>query len=164
MIIVGHAPKIANSLCQTPSPPQPLHHLHHHRHNIIIVTISSPCHNVHPQHHGLGHMPQPDNFTTIGNNLGIEINQYNCPIDVSRSSEDKTVGTITFLAIMCYIRIWHKRGWCKYIVEWCNNECTLKLLQMQTFLITGLQPRRSCWDEGCDGEGWDGLPCHQRTT
>jgi hypothetical protein len=27
-------------------------------------------------------MPQPDNFTTIGNNLGIEINQYNCPIDV----------------------------------------------------------------------------------
>ena len=35
------------------------------------------------QHHGLGHMPQPDNFTTIGNNLGIEINQYNCPIDVS---------------------------------------------------------------------------------
>ena len=35
------------------------------------------------QHHGLGHMPQPDNFTTIGNNLAIEINQYNCPIDVS---------------------------------------------------------------------------------
>merc|ERR1711963_1124922 len=33
------------------------------------------------EHHGLGHMPQPDNFTTIGNNLGIEINQYNCPID-----------------------------------------------------------------------------------
>merc|ERR1711890_17252 len=33
------------------------------------------------EHHGLGHMPQPDNFTTVGNNLGIEINQYNCPID-----------------------------------------------------------------------------------
>jgi len=33
------------------------------------------------EHHGLGHMPQPDNFTTIGNNLDIEINQYNCPID-----------------------------------------------------------------------------------
>ena len=39
--------------------------------------------NLYWQHHGLGHMPQPDNFTTIGNNLGIEINQYNCPIDVS---------------------------------------------------------------------------------
>jgi len=33
------------------------------------------------ENHGLGHMPQPDNFTTVGNNLGIEINQYNCPID-----------------------------------------------------------------------------------
>lgn len=33
------------------------------------------------EHHGLGHMPQPDNFTTVGNNLGIEINQYNCPVD-----------------------------------------------------------------------------------
>lgn len=32
------------------------------------------------QNHGLGHLPQPDNFTTVGNNLGIEINQYNCPI------------------------------------------------------------------------------------
>merc|ERR1711973_906200 len=27
------------------------------------------------QHHGLGHLPQPDNFTTCGR-LGIEINQY----------------------------------------------------------------------------------------
>ena len=34
------------------------------------------------ENHGLGHLPQPDNFTTIGNNLGIEINQYNCPINV----------------------------------------------------------------------------------
>ena len=34
------------------------------------------------ENHGLGHLPQPDNFTTIGNNLGIEINQYNCPISV----------------------------------------------------------------------------------
>jgi len=33
------------------------------------------------ENHGLGHLPQPDNFTTIGNNLGIEINQYNCPIN-----------------------------------------------------------------------------------
>merc|ERR1719392_600337 len=33
------------------------------------------------ENHGLGHLPQPDNFTTIGNNLEIEINQYNCPID-----------------------------------------------------------------------------------
>jgi len=32
------------------------------------------------QHHGLGHMPQPDNFTTCGK-LGIEINQYNNPME-----------------------------------------------------------------------------------
>merc|ERR1711981_1002938 len=32
------------------------------------------------QHHGLGHLPQPDNFTTCGR-LGIEINQYNCPVE-----------------------------------------------------------------------------------
>merc|ERR1712106_349756 len=33
------------------------------------------------QNHGLkGHLPQPDNFTTCGK-LGIEINQYNCPIE-----------------------------------------------------------------------------------
>ena len=50
-------------------------------------------------------MPQPDNFTTIGNNLGIEINQYNCPIDVSRPSDSLVVRTVTFLAIMYYIRI-----------------------------------------------------------
>ena len=35
--------------------------------------------------HGLGHLPQPDNFTTVGNKLGIEINQYNCPINVNIS-------------------------------------------------------------------------------
>ena len=36
------------------------------------------------EHHGLkGHLPQPENFTTCGK-LGIEINQYNCPIEVSR--------------------------------------------------------------------------------
>ena len=34
------------------------------------------------EHHGLkGHLPQPENFTTCGK-LGIEINQYNCPIEV----------------------------------------------------------------------------------
>lgn len=34
------------------------------------------------QNNGLkGHIPQPDNFTTVGK-LGIEINQYNCPIEV----------------------------------------------------------------------------------
>ena len=34
------------------------------------------------ENHGLkGHLPQPDNFTTCGK-LGIEINQYNCPIEV----------------------------------------------------------------------------------
>jgi len=32
------------------------------------------------QHHGLGHMPQPDNFTTCGK-LGIEVNQYNNPME-----------------------------------------------------------------------------------
>jgi len=32
------------------------------------------------QHHGLGHLPQPDNFTTVGK-LGIEVNQYNNPIE-----------------------------------------------------------------------------------
>lgn len=32
------------------------------------------------QHHGLGHLPQPDNFTTVGR-LGIEINQYNNPVE-----------------------------------------------------------------------------------
>merc|ERR1711999_15640 len=34
------------------------------------------------QHHGLGHLPQPDNFTTCGR-LGIEVNQYNNPIECS---------------------------------------------------------------------------------
>lgn len=32
------------------------------------------------QHHGLGHLPQPDNFTTCGR-LGIEVNQYNNPLE-----------------------------------------------------------------------------------
>merc|ERR1711981_1304749 len=32
------------------------------------------------QHHGLGHLPQPDNFTTCGR-LGIEVNQYNNPVE-----------------------------------------------------------------------------------
>jgi len=33
------------------------------------------------ENHGLkGHLPQPENFTTCGK-LGIEINQYNCPIE-----------------------------------------------------------------------------------
>lgn len=32
------------------------------------------------QDHGLGHLPQPPNFTTVGR-LGIEVNQYNCPIE-----------------------------------------------------------------------------------
>merc|ERR1712080_174037 len=39
------------------------------------------------QHHGLGHLPQPDNFTTCGR-LGIEVNQYNNPIEVY--SDDTT--------------------------------------------------------------------------
>merc|ERR1712203_450284 len=33
------------------------------------------------ENYGLkGHLPQPENFTTCGK-LGIEINQYNCPIE-----------------------------------------------------------------------------------
>ena len=41
------------------------------------------------EHHGLkGHLPQPENFTTCGK-LGIEINQYNCPIEVSREKKQK---------------------------------------------------------------------------
>merc|ERR1739848_186205 len=32
------------------------------------------------QHQGLGHLPQPDNFTTCGR-LGIEVNQYNNPVE-----------------------------------------------------------------------------------
>merc|ERR1711994_250750 len=32
------------------------------------------------QHHGLGHLPQPDNFTTCGR-LGIETNQYHNPVE-----------------------------------------------------------------------------------
>merc|ERR1711890_41665 len=33
------------------------------------------------QHHGLGHLPQPDTFPPCGR-LGIEVNQYNSPIEV----------------------------------------------------------------------------------
>ena len=41
------------------------------------------------EHHGLkGHLPQPENFTTCGK-LGIEINQYNCPIEVGKQHQDK---------------------------------------------------------------------------
>merc|ERR1739844_722119 len=32
------------------------------------------------QHHGLGHLPQPDNFTTVGR-LGIEFNHYFNPLE-----------------------------------------------------------------------------------
>ena len=36
------------------------------------------------ENHGLrGHLPQPDNFTTCGK-LNIEVNQYNCPIEVTK--------------------------------------------------------------------------------
>ena len=41
--------------------------------------------------HGLGHLPQPDNFTTVGNKLGIEINQYNCPINVNISYSNNSL-------------------------------------------------------------------------
>ena len=42
------------------------------------------------EHHGLkGHLPQPENFTTCGK-LGIEINQYNCPIEVSNTDTNNT--------------------------------------------------------------------------
>ena len=42
------------------------------------------------QHHGLGHMPQPDNFTTCGK-LGIEVNQYNNPVEVSKADMEKDI-------------------------------------------------------------------------
>jgi len=56
--------------------------------------------------HGLGHLPQPDNFTTIGNNLGIEINQYNCPINaysdnsIEEMREQKEKGGMENLELM----------------------------------------------------------------
>ena len=41
------------------------------------------------ENHGLkGHLPQPENFTTCGK-LGIEINQYNCPIEVGGLVTDR---------------------------------------------------------------------------
>ena len=60
------------------------------------------------QHHGLGHMPQPDNFTTCGK-LGIEVNQYNNPMEVSevgleskrRKNQIKTFAQFTFVAVLC---------------------------------------------------------------
>ena len=43
------------------------------------------------ENHGLkGHLPQPENFTTCGK-LGIEINQYNCPIEVSLKNISNTM-------------------------------------------------------------------------
>jgi len=51
------------------------------------------------ENHGLkGHLPQPDNFTTCGK-LGIEINQYNCPIEcydeavIDEMTEDREMMT-----------------------------------------------------------------------
>merc|ERR1712211_107223 len=51
------------------------------------------------ENHGLkGHLPQPENFTTCGK-LGIEINQYNCPIDcydeavIEEMTEDREMMT-----------------------------------------------------------------------
>ena len=53
------------------------------------------------ENHGLGHLPQPDNFTTIGNNLGIEINQYNCPINVMRFTTELLLTQI-FMSLQAY--------------------------------------------------------------
>lgn len=55
--------------------------------------------------HGLGHLPQPDNFTTVGNKLNIEINQYNCPINaysdnsIEEMREQKEKGGMDNLAM-----------------------------------------------------------------
>ena len=46
----------------------------------IVLTPVIMCSFQAMQHHGLGHLPQPDNFTTCGR-LGIEVNQYNNPIE-----------------------------------------------------------------------------------
>ena len=45
---------------------------------MMIYCLTNDCQAM--QHHGLGHLPQPDNFTTCGR-LGIEINQYNNPLE-----------------------------------------------------------------------------------
>ena len=46
------------------------------------------------ENHGLkGHLPQPENFTTCGK-LGIEINQYNCPIEVGQKAG--SIACLTF--------------------------------------------------------------------
>ena len=45
---------------------------------MMIYCLTNDCQAM--QHHGLGHLPQPDNFTTCGR-LGIEINQYNNPVE-----------------------------------------------------------------------------------
>ena len=45
---------------------------------MMIHCLTNDCQAM--QHHGLGHLPQPDNFTTCGR-LGIEINQYNNPVE-----------------------------------------------------------------------------------
>ena len=60
------------------------------------------------QHHGLGHMPQPDNFTTCGK-LGIEVNQYNNPMEVSevkleserKGEKIRTLAQSIFVAVLC---------------------------------------------------------------
>ena len=48
--------------------------------NVLSIELFSFCIQA-MENHGLkGHLPQPENFTTCGK-LGIEINQYNCPIE-----------------------------------------------------------------------------------
>ena len=52
------------------------------------------------EHHGLkGHLPQPDNFTTCGK-LGIEINQYNCPIEVSLKNISNNIKIFVTRAVL----------------------------------------------------------------
>ena len=54
------------------------------------------------EHHGLkGHLPQPENFTTCGK-LGIEINQYNCPIEVGNHQPGQTIFLLTYFPPQCY--------------------------------------------------------------
>jgi hypothetical protein len=59
-----------------------------------------------------GHIPQPDNFTTCGK-LGIEINQYNCPIEVTTPlSNTQRKKDVLLLPVERIHDIWYGSGSC----------------------------------------------------
>ena len=85
------------------------------------------------KNHGLGHLPQPNNFTTVGNSLGIEINQYNCPIQVYPSTQSSPL----FELLLLYIVHSHLLIGIKLIrirpQEFANSNPDLKLKNLQIF-------------------------------